>query len=84
MTHNGLQPRGSRREVRNPLLALPAFQQLQNLPGPIREKLRSALWNLHTEANTRADYSWRKSKAPMASYWKAVATYAKHTAKMLQ
>ena len=82
--HPSLGPRASRREVRNPLLGLPAFKQLQTLPEPVRNSLRSALCNLNAEANIRAEASWHKSKAPMASYWKAVAIYAKHTARMLR
>lgn len=76
--------RSNRLEVRNPVLALPAFQALQMLPDESREALRAVLYDLSIDANARAEKCWRKSKGPMAAYWKAVSVYAKHTRAAIQ
>lgn len=73
------QTRSARRETRNPLLGLPACQQLLELDPRARQALRGILGDLARDANARADQAWRKSKGPMAAYWRAVSTYAKHT-----
>jgi hypothetical protein len=52
----------------NPLLRLNAAQQLLELPA---------------DADRQAEHAWRKRKGPMAAYWRAVATYARHTAHAL-
>jgi hypothetical protein len=69
--------------VRNPLLALPAAQQLANLPPEAARALRALLLEIRADARQRAEISWRTHKAPMAAYWKAVAVYAGHTARVL-
>jgi hypothetical protein len=69
--------------VHNPLLALPAAQQLLAQPEEAR-RLQAALYrDLATQAAALADSSWRKHKGIMAAYWKGVAVYAKHTARAL-
>ncbi len=75
--------RSNRREVRNPVLALPAVKRLQLLPAADREALRSILGDLASDARSRAQDSWRKNKGPMAAYWKAVGAYAEHTRRAL-
>jgi hypothetical protein len=70
--------RSSRREVRNPILALPAAQRLAELDPATRAALCDLLRDLAQDAADRAQKSWRQSKAPMAAYWKAVSIYAKH------
>lgn len=64
----------------NPLLKLPAVQQLLQLPAEQRAPLESLLRELRADADRLAEQSWRKRKGPMAAYWRAVATYARHTA----
>ncbi|MCY4584360.1 MAG: hypothetical protein OXE50_16440 [Chloroflexi bacterium] len=54
------------------------------LPAPARDALRGALLDLRAEALDRAEYCWRKHKAPMAAYWKAVGVYAGHMARSLR
>jgi len=71
-------------ETRNPLLKLPAAQCLAELPGESRAALRQLLTQLGREANEKAALCWRTHKAPMAAYWKAVAVYARHTARLLK
>jgi hypothetical protein len=76
--------RSNRREVRNPVLALPSAKALQALPPPSREALRAILLDLAADARARADKCWRTHKAPMALYWKCVAVYAGHIARALR
>lgn len=70
--------RSNRREVRNPVLALPATQRLMALPPESREVIAALLGDLVIDARARAQQSWVKNKGPMAAYWKAVGAYAHH------
>lgn len=54
------------------------------LPDDAKEALRAALMDLREDALKRAEYSWRKHKAPMALYWKVVGVYAGHLARTLR
>ena len=54
------------------------------LPPPAREALRLCLPDLRKDALHRADLQWRRHKAPMACYWKAVGVYAGHLARTLR
>lgn len=75
--------RAARREVRNPVLALPSARRLSALPPEAAAALRAILIDIRVDASVRAQESWRKHKAPMAAYWKAVAVYAGHIARSL-
>lgn len=75
--------RSSRREVRNPILGLPAAKAMQDLSPLTRSVLRGLMLNLRDDARARADKCWRTHKAPMALYWKAVGVYANHIARAL-
>ncbi|AXK44024.1 hypothetical protein [Erythrobacter aureus] len=79
-----MSTRSTRREVRNPVLALPAAQRLQEAPQDTRDLLRNLLLDLKKDAAERASECWRKHKAPMAVYWKAVSVYAGHIARVLK
>lgn len=70
--------------VRNPVLALPGVKRLQALPPFAREGIREVLLDIRRDAHERAEKCWRKHKAPMAAYWKAVAVYAGHLARALR
>lgn len=70
--------RSARREVRNPVLALPAAERLLALDPATRELIAEILGDLAIDARGRAQESWRKNKGPMAAYWKAVGAYAGH------
>lgn len=70
--------RSNRAEVRNPVLALPAFDQLAAMHPAARRALGAVLGDLSAESRLRAEQCWRKHKAPMAVYWKAVSVYARH------
>ena len=76
--------RASRAEVRNPVLALPAAARLTQLAPDVRLVLAVLLEELAGDARARAEACWRKHKAPMAAYWKAVAVYARHIARVLR
>lgn len=70
--------RSARREVRNPVLALPSVGRLQALDPEARAAIGAVLADLAADAADRAQRSWRQNKGPMAAYWKAVSVYAKH------
>jgi hypothetical protein len=76
--------RSNRPTVRNPMLAMPGIARLRALPMPAREGLRLVLVDLADDAGRRAENCWRRHKAPMAVYWKAVAVYARHIARALK
>ncbi|CAP63856.1 MULTISPECIES: hypothetical protein [Cupriavidus] len=62
----------------NPLLRLPAAQQLLRLPPEQRRAIAAVLHELREASNAEAELSWRRRKGPMAAYWRAVSTYARH------
>ena len=64
----------------NPLLNLQAGRALLELPRADRERIEAVMRELRDQANTEADKAWRRRKGPMAAYWRAVATYARHIA----
>lgn len=74
--------RSIRADVRNPLLMLPAAQEIASLPVEARRALRSLLRQISADARERAEKCWRTHKAPMAAYWKAVAVYANHASRI--
>jgi hypothetical protein len=57
---------------------------MQKLPVEQRHAMRALLREVSADARERAELAWRKHKAPMAAYWKAVAVYAGHTARALR
>lgn len=67
----------------NPLLKLPAAQKLMALPPDQRALMEQLLRELRADADRQAEQSWKKRKGPMAAYWRAVATYARHVAHAL-
>lgn len=70
--------------VRNPLVTLPSAQRALDLPDEPKAVLRAVLSDLSREARARAELSWKRRKAPMAAYWRAVAVYARHGARLLK
>lgn len=64
----------------NPLLRLPAGRALLALPADDRRRIEAVMRDLRDQANTEAETAWRRRKGPMAAYWRAVATYARHIA----
>lgn len=67
----------------SPLLDLPAGRALLALPAEQRAPLEAVLRELREQANEEAERSWKRRKAPMVAYWRAVSTYARHTAHAL-
>jgi hypothetical protein len=84
LSEDAVVARSNRRDVRNPVLALPASVELQALPAESRAALRRVLREIATDARVKAEKCWKTHKAPMAAYWKAVAVYAGHTARALR
>jgi hypothetical protein len=76
--------RSNRREVRNPVLALPSVQRLLELEPDVRDLVGDILADLVIDARARAQESWRKNKGPMAAYWKAVGAYAHHFKRVVR
>lgn len=70
--------RSNRIEVRNPVLNLPHLERIKELDPDARKVLADILGDIAKDARGRAQESWRKNKAPMAAYWKAVSTYSGH------
>lgn len=70
--------------VHNPLLYLPAAQGLLRLSPEVRTALAQLLSELSQDSAAKAEHSWRRKKAPMAAYWKAVSVYSKHAARVLR
>lgn len=68
---------------KNPLLQLPAGKALLALPADQRAPIEAVMRELRQQANAEAENSWAKRKGPMAAYWRAVSTYARHTAHAL-
>ena len=71
-------------DVRNPLLRLPAAAKLAALPVGSRLAIAEILAELATDARQNAETCWKRHKAPMAAYWKAVAVYAGHTRRIVR
>src|SRR3546814_3636223 len=76
--------RSARAEVRNPILALPAAARLAELSEKERETLIAILLDIKTDATDRANVCWKKHKAPMAAYWKAVSVYSGHIVRAIR
>jgi hypothetical protein len=75
--------RSRRREVRNPVLTLPAVAALRQLDPAARAALAAVLGDLAADARRRAQISWAQNKGVMAAYWKAVGAYATHIRRAL-
>lgn len=70
---------------KNPLMKLPAMRKLMALPpSPEKVLLEQLLREIRAMANDEAERSWRLRKAPMASYYRVVSTYARHIAHALR
>lgn len=54
------------------------------LPADSKAALKKALQELRKDALERANYCWKKHKAPMALYWKVVGVYAGHIARAIK
>lgn len=67
----------------NPLLSLPSAKAILALPAEQRAPIEALFRDLRAEADALAEQSWSKRKGPMAAYWRAVSTYARHTAHAL-
>jgi hypothetical protein len=77
----GVYGRSARKEIRNPVLALPAVRDFLMLPAEERRHAGILLRRLAGEADTEALQAWDRRRAMQAAYWRAVATYAKHVAR---
>lgn len=77
--------RSSTAQVRNPIAHDPEVAALIASASPeARELLRGIVSALSKKWRSAAEVSWRKHKAPMASYHKANAVNARHIALALR
>lgn len=76
--------RSSLPETRNPLLKLPASAKIAALPPETKKVLRELLLELKAHCRENAEVCWRKSKPPMAMYWKAMSVWIGHLALLLR
>lgn len=76
--------RSSTPEVRNPILAIPGADALRNLAPEPKAALRALLLGMRADAQAKAEKCWRTHKAPMALYWKVLAVYTGHIARLLR
>lgn len=67
----------------NPLLNLPAAKELMSLPADQRAVIERLFRQIRAHANQEAETSWKRRKAPMALYWRWVATISRHIAHAL-
>lgn len=67
----------------NPLLELPAARELLELSPGERSRLEKVMRALRHQANEQAELYWSRRKGLTAAYWRAVSTYARHTAHAL-
>lgn len=67
----------------NPLMRLPSAKKLMALPSEQRAPMEALLRELRADADREAENAWKRRKGPMAAYWRAVSTYARHIAHML-
>jgi hypothetical protein len=79
-----LLKRHARREVRNPILGLPAAARVKACPPEARALLAEILLDLSKEARAKAEYCWKTRKPPMAGYYAATAVVAKHIARVVR
>ncbi len=73
-----------RRSVVNPLMGLQSTREILALPPAVLDAVCALLWELHVNAEARAEKSWRTSKPPLAAYWASVSMYAKHISKVCE
>ncbi len=78
-----MSDRSNRAEVRNPVLALPAMQDLMALEPGTRALVRRMIQDLRAQANLKAAASFATCKWMMFAYWKIVGVYANHIQRAL-
>ncbi len=76
--------RGSRVDVRNPIVLMPEAQALYASCTPAQRRLWGDLLRaMAAKANANAEQAWTKRKGPMATYWRSGCTYFKHIARAI-
>lgn len=74
--------RSNRLDVRNPLLKLPSAADIAALPPEARLALRNLALDAAKAWRALGDECWRRSKPPMAAYWRSWAVNARHLARL--
>jgi NADPH-dependent ferric siderophore reductase len=77
--------RSARREVRNPMLAIPAVRAaIAEMSSEDRARWRRIMLAIRDDARDRADKAWCKHKPPIAAYWAAVGVLCNHLSRILR
>ena len=69
-------------EIQNPMTRLPAAQKIRELPPEMRQLWKQLCKELAGQAAEKGDYNWSKRKYMNAAYWRVVAVYARHAARL--
>lgn len=77
-----MSDRSNLREVRNPILGLPAAQALLALPPEQRQIIKDLLRQLKVQCREKEVAAYAKRKGPMTAYWMAAGTYCGHIANV--
>lgn len=64
----------------NPILSLPAAQELLNQPIEQLLAIELLLRRIRADADRLAELAWRARRTEAAYYWRCVATYSRHIA----
>ena len=73
--------RGSRAEVRNPMLKLPEVREAFDPLNPeARAALVAMLRTISRACRESADHAYRTRKPPMYTYWQGLAVNTRHLA----
>jgi len=75
--------RRSRRAAHNPVIDLPAAQEILDLGPDQRRLLGTLLWQFSQQARTKADACWGGGKGMMAGYWRTASSCARHLAHVV-
>lgn len=85
MTVRTILERSARREVRNPMLAIPEVRSaIAEMSDDDRDRWRRILIAIRNDARDRAEKAWRKHKPPVAAYWAAVGVVCNHLSRVLR
>lgn len=64
----------------NPLLKTDAAKAMLELPEEDLARIEALMRDLRAQAGRNAEKAWAARKGPMAVYWRATSTYARHVA----
>lgn len=75
-------PGANKPETQNPLLQLPAAKRIREKSPEFRREWKQLCLELAEQAVEKGDYNWKRRKYMNAAYWRVVAVYARHAARL--